>query len=63
MSFFCLVNTGHSTRLAIQPAATTYSQLSNEQQIARGITPGLIRLSSGIEHIDDILEDLANALN
>ena len=49
-------------RLAIHPATTTHSQLNEEQQRAAGIPPELIRLSVGIEHIDDILADLDQAL-
>lgn len=48
--------------LAINPATTTHSQLSEEQQRAGGITPGLIRLSVGIETIDDIIADLEQAM-
>ena len=48
--------------LAIQPARTTHSQLSPEDQMASGVTPGYVRLSVGIEHIDDILADLNQAL-
>ncbi len=45
-------------RLAIHPATTTHSQLSPEEQLATGVTPGYVRLSVGIEHIDDIIADL-----
>ena len=48
--------------LAIHPATTTHSQLTAEQQAAGGISPELIRLSIGIEHIDDILADIDAAL-
>jgi Cys/Met metabolism PLP-dependent enzyme len=44
--------------LVIHPASTTHSQLTPEQQAVAGVTPGLVRLSVGIEHIDDILADL-----
>ena len=57
-----LANVGDAKTLAIHPASTTHSQLNEEQQAAGGITPDLIRLSSGIEHIDDILADLDQAL-
>nr|XP_061806113.1 O-acetyl-L-homoserine sulfhydrylase-like [Nerophis lumbriciformis] len=57
-----LANVGDAKSLAIHPASTTHSQLTEEQQAAGGITPELIRLSVGIEHIDDILEDLDQAL-
>ena len=53
---------GDAKTLAIHPASTTHSQLDARQQQAGGITPDLIRLSVGIEHIDDILEDLDQAL-
>jgi len=44
--------------LVIHPATTTHSQLTAEEQEATGVTPGLVRLAVGIEHIDDILADL-----
>jgi O-acetylhomoserine (thiol)-lyase len=58
-----LANVGDAKSLAIHPASTTHSQLTGEQQASSGITPDLIRLSVGIEHIDDIMEDLDQALN
>lgn len=58
-----LANVGDAKSLAIHPASTTHSQLSEEQQKAGGITPELLRLSVGIEHIDDIREDLDQALD
>jgi O-acetylhomoserine (thiol)-lyase len=60
--FSHLANVGDAKSLAIHPATTTHSQLSHEAQAKGGITPGLIRLSVGIEHIDDILTDLDQAL-
>jgi O-acetylhomoserine (thiol)-lyase len=57
-----LANVGDAKSLAIHPATTTHSQLNPEQLLAAGIPPELIRLSVGIEHIDDILEDLEQAL-
>lgn len=57
-----LANVGDAKSLAIHSASTTHSQLSVEQQAAAGITPDLIRLSIGIEHIDDILTDIDQAL-
>jgi O-acetylhomoserine (thiol)-lyase len=57
-----LANVGDAKTLAIHPASTTHSQLSEEAQAAGGITPDLVRLSVGIEHIDDILADLDQAL-
>jgi O-acetylhomoserine (thiol)-lyase len=61
--FSHLANVGDAKSLAIHPATTTHSQLSDEDMIAGGITPDLVRLSIGIEHRDDILEDLDQALS
>ena len=61
--FSHLANVGDAKSLAIHPATTTHSQLTAEQQAAGGITPELVRLSVGIEHIDDILADLDQALD
>jgi O-acetylhomoserine (thiol)-lyase len=52
-----LANVGDAKTLVIQPAATTHQQLSDEEQISSGVTKDLIRVSVGIEHIDDILAD------
>jgi O-acetylhomoserine (thiol)-lyase len=60
--FSHLANMGDAKSLAIHPATTTHSQLTEEQQRAGGITPDLVRLCVGLEHIDDILEDLDQAL-
>jgi O-acetylhomoserine (thiol)-lyase len=60
--FSHLANVGDARSLAIHPASTTHSQLTEEQQAAGGISPGLIRLSVGIENIDDILADIDQAL-
>ena len=60
--FSHLANVGDAKSLAIHPATTTHSQLSEEAQRAGGITPELVRLSVGIEHIDDILADIDQAL-
>ena len=60
--FYDLANIGDARSLAIHPASTTHSQLSPEDQLATGVTPGYVRLSIGIEHIDDILADLQQAL-
>ncbi len=57
-----LANVGDAKSLAIHPASTTHSQLSDEAQIAGGITPDLVRLSIGIEHIDDIVADIDQSL-
>ncbi len=63
LQVFChLANVGDARSLAIHPASTTHSQLTEEQQAAGGISPGLIRLSVGLEHIDDILSDIDQAL-
>jgi len=60
--FYHVANIGDSRSLAIHPATTTHSQLSVEDQLATGVTPGYVRLSVGIEHIDDIIADLDQAL-
>ena len=60
--FYHVANIGDSRSLAIHPATTTHSQLSVEEQAATGVTPGYVRLSIGIEHIDDIIADLDQAL-
>lgn len=57
-----LANVGDAKSLAIHPASTTHQQLSPEEQIATGVTPDFIRLSTGIEHIDDIIADIDQAL-
>jgi O-acetylhomoserine/O-acetylserine sulfhydrylase len=57
-----LANVGDAKTLIIQPSATTHQQLSEQEQLASGVTPTLLRLSVGIEHIDDILADLEQAL-
>jgi O-acetylhomoserine (thiol)-lyase len=61
--FYHVANIGDSRSLAIHPASTTHQQLSEEEQTATGVTPGYVRLSIGIEHIDDIKADLAQALD
>ncbi len=61
--FLHLANVGDAKSLAIHPATTTHSQLNAAQQLAGGISPGLIRLSVGIENIEDIVADLDQALN
>jgi O-acetylhomoserine (thiol)-lyase len=53
-----VANIGDVRSLVIHPASTTHSQLSPQEQLTAGVTPGLVRLSVGIEHIDDILADL-----
>ena len=57
-----VANIGDARSLAIHPASTTHSQLSVEDQAASGVTPGYVRLSIGIEHSDDIIADLAQAM-
>jgi O-acetylhomoserine (thiol)-lyase len=57
-----LANVGDAKTLAIHPATTTHQQLSAEEQLATGVTPDFIRLSIGLEHIDDILNDIEQAL-
>lgn len=56
-----LANVGDAKTLIIQPSATTHQQLSDEEQLAAGVTPQLLRISVGIEHIDDIKADLEQA--
>ena len=53
-----VANIGDVRSLVIHPASTTHSQLTPEEQLAAGVTPGLVRLAVGIENIDDILADL-----
>ena len=60
--FSHVANVGDAKSLAIHPASTTHSQLSDEEQIETGLPPELVRLSVGIEHIDDIIKDLNQAL-
>ncbi len=60
--FYHVANIGDARSLAIHPATTTHSQLEPDEQAASGVTPGYVRLSIGIEHIDDILSDLDQAL-
>ncbi len=57
-----LANVGDAKTLAIHPATTTHQQLSAEEQIATGVTPDFIRLSVGLEHIDDIIVDIDQSL-
>lgn len=56
-----LANVGDAKTLIIHPASTTHQQLSEEAQLAAGVIPGLVRLSVGIEHVEDIIQDLAQA--
>src|SRR5271168_3628742 len=57
-----MVNMGDAKSLACHPASTTHRQLTPEEQAKAGVTPEMLRLSVGIEHIDDILDDLGQAL-
>ncbi|MBE8968202.1 O-acetylhomoserine aminocarboxypropyltransferase/cysteine synthase [Nostocales cyanobacterium LEGE 12452] len=56
-----LANVGDAKTLVIHPASTTHQQLSNDEQLSAGVTPDLVRVSVGIEHIDDIKEDFQQA--
>ncbi|MCL4157020.1 UNVERIFIED_CONTAM: hypothetical protein GTU68_056465 [Idotea baltica] len=56
-------NLGDTRSIATHPASTTHSKLSSEEQISAGITPGFIRFSVGLEHIEDIITDIDQALN
>jgi O-acetylhomoserine (thiol)-lyase len=60
--FSHVANVGDSRSLAIHPASTTHSQLTEEQQTSAGVSPDFVRLSIGLEEIDDILWDLEQAL-
>jgi O-acetylhomoserine (thiol)-lyase len=57
-----VANIGDARSLAIHPASTTHSQLSASEQEATGVSAGYVRLSIGIEHIDDIIADLDQAI-
>ena len=57
-----LANVGDAKTLVIHPSSTTHQQLSEEEQISSGVTPDLVRISAGIEHIDDLKEDIDQAL-
>ena len=56
-----LANVGDAKTLIIQPSATTHQQLTDAEQLASGVTPTLLRVSTGIEHIDDIIADFEQA--
>ena len=60
--FYHVANIGDARSLAIHPATTTHSQLTEEELLAAGVTPGYVRLSIGIEHPDGIIADLDQAL-
>lgn len=57
-----MVHVADVRTLVLHPASSTHRQLTDEQLVAAGISPGLIRLSVGIENVDDIIEDLKQAL-
>jgi O-acetylhomoserine (thiol)-lyase len=61
--FSHLANVGDAKSLVLHPSSTSHSQLNEEQQKAGGLTPDLIRLSIGIEHIDNIIGDLEQAFS
>jgi O-succinylhomoserine sulfhydrylase len=56
-------NLGDAKTIVTHPASTTHSKLSEDERLAAGITPGLVRISVGIEHINDIIQDLSDALS
>ena len=60
--FSHLANVGDAKSLILHPASTSHSQLSSEQQLQSGLSPDLIRLSVGLEHPDDLIEALDEAL-
>ncbi len=55
-------NLGDTRTIVTHPASTTHSKLSNEEQLAAGITPGLVRVSVGLEHVSDVIQDIDQAL-
>ena len=61
--FYHVANIGDARSLAIHPASTTHSQLTPEEQAQTGVTDSYVRLSIGLEHADDILADLEQALD
>jgi len=61
--FYHVANIGDARSLAIHPASTTHSQLTPEEQLQTGVTDGYVRLSIGLEHEDDIVADLKQALD
>ena len=60
--FYHVANIGDARSLAIHPATTTHSQLTEDELASAGVTPGYVRLCIGLEHIDDIIDDLDQAL-
>jgi len=61
--FYHVANIGDARSLALHPATTTHSQLTEKELLAAGVTPGYVRLSVGIEHPDDIIADLKQSLD
>ena len=61
--FYHVANIGDARSLATHPASTTHSQLNPEQLAASGVTQGYVRLCIGLKHIDDIIDDIDQALN
>ena len=61
--FYHVANIGDARSLAIHPATTTHSQLNEDELAASGVTQNYVRLCIGLEHIDDIIDDLDQALN
>ena len=61
--FYHVANIGDARSLAIHPASTTHSQLNEKELAASGVTQSYVRLCIGLEHIDDIIDDLDQALN
>jgi O-acetylhomoserine (thiol)-lyase len=60
--FSHLANIGDAKSLVIHPASTTHQQLTSEERLATGVTDDFVRLSVGLEHVDDLTEDLDQAL-
>ena len=58
-----LANVGDAKTLVIHPSSTTHQQLSEKDQLASGVTPTMVRVSVGLEHIEDIKEDFQSAFN
>ena len=56
-------NLGDSRTIATHPSSTTHAKLTEEERLATGITPGLVRISAGLENIEDIIGDIEQALN
>ena len=61
--FSHLANIGDAKSLVIHSASTTHSQLSDEELVEAGVAPEMVRLSVGIEHVDDLIADLSQALD